>query len=181
MSKRVVYCALLLNLMMIGNSNQRLFTEVYYWRDFDGVVPNDALPAGLDPRGRPTYIGQVLYGNKLIPGKIYENDPHVYFQYKQQALQEDENIKIFCTQSPDLFEWYPTKASEIPMTTNKFFVKGGYEPGSFTIVGRVHTVGETSVGKVICLDIECLGLYIAKDGKGLLFEKSFELLMIKRT
>lgn len=44
----------------------------YYWRDYHGKIPSDAIEGGRDIRGHPTYIGQafVLHHGILI-GQIY--------------------------------------------------------------------------------------------------------------
>jgi hypothetical protein len=44
----------------------------YYWRDYYGKIPDDAVEGGKDIRGNPTYIGQafVLHHGILI-GQIY--------------------------------------------------------------------------------------------------------------
>lgn len=46
----------------------------YYWREFHGIIPRDAVPAGNDRFGNPLYIGQGFVKNHgLIPGIIYPN------------------------------------------------------------------------------------------------------------
>ncbi|KAF5292707.1 hypothetical protein FQR65_LT11175 [Abscondita terminalis] len=182
MASSTLYFVILMCVMRICTEESARAEEPnsgYYWRDYEGIIPCDAYPSGLDSSGRNIYVGQVLHGNKLIPGKIYEGDPNIYFQYRQAALQSATNIKILCTKSPHALEWYATTANDIPMITNQLIVRGGFEPNTYTYVGRVYTGGETAVGKVICLDTECLGLYIAKDGRAILFDKALELLMLR--
>ena len=53
----------------------------YYWRDYNGVVPFDAFPAGRDINGNDTYIGQVyvhllgLFVGQIIPGTTQVDVP----------------------------------------------------------------------------------------------------------
>lgn len=61
----------------------------YYWRDYYGALPSDAI--GFDG----IYIAQVLYKDGLLPGSLYP--------YKKQAVIEccggkwnrTEQIKVF--------------------------------------------------------------------------------------
>ncbi|KAF2895657.1 hypothetical protein ILUMI_10516 [Ignelater luminosus] len=170
-------CILALILISIHLINgMKTHVEGYYWRDFEGIIPEDALPGGLDRNGRPIYIGQVLFESKLIPGKLYEHDPNVYYEWGMKELAATKNVRILCSQYPEKFEWLPTKHDEVVRLTNKLLLKGGYEPDYSTYIGRVYSTGETSVGKVICRETECLGLYTTKDGKGTEHRAAFEVL-----
>lgn len=73
-----------------------MFFIDYYWRDYRGVLPKDAFRAGIDELGRPIYFGQVLFEEKLIPGKIYENDPNVYFDWIVFERKQTINAKVIC-------------------------------------------------------------------------------------
>lgn len=85
-------------------------------------------------------------------------------------------MQILCSQYSEKFEWLPTKHDEVVRLTNKLLIKGGYEPDYSTYIGRVYSTGETSVGKLICRETDCLGLYITKDGKGTEHRAAFEVL-----
>lgn len=135
------------------------FLEDYSWREYAGTVPSDALEGGLDKNGKPIYIGQVLYENKLIPGKIYKGDNKIYFEWAAKAYSTNQNVKILCSQQPQKFKWLHTKRNETGLLINMLLVNGGYEPNYSTYIGRALSDGETSVGKVICNIDECLGLY----------------------
>ncbi|KAF2895668.1 hypothetical protein ILUMI_10527 [Ignelater luminosus] len=149
--------------------------EGYYWRDFEGIIPEDALPGGLDRNGLPIYIAQVLFENKLIPGELYENDPNVYYEWAGQVLTATDNVKILCSQYPEKLEWLPTK-HDVVRLTNKLLIKGGYEPGRSIYIGRAYSTGETNVGKVVCRETDCSGLYVARDGKRIKHRAAFEVL-----
>lgn len=66
----------------------------YYWRDFEGAIPSDALSAGLDSSGKPLYIGQAYFANTIIPGKIYENDPVVYYAWGMGERTATGDVKV---------------------------------------------------------------------------------------
>lgn len=42
---------------------------------------------------------------------------------------------------------------------------GGFQPGQITYIGRVFTAGEMSIGKIICTERDCQGLYTTRNGK----------------
>lgn len=46
-----------------------LFVD-YYWRDFNGTIPWDAIEGGKDSSGEKTYIGQALYSTWLCQGAL---------------------------------------------------------------------------------------------------------------
>lgn len=56
-------------------------------------MPMDAFKAGKDRNGKAIYIGQVLFDNKLIPGKIHENDEFIHFEF-YKAYKANETIKV---------------------------------------------------------------------------------------
>ncbi|KAK5640391.1 hypothetical protein RI129_011202 [Pyrocoelia pectoralis] len=147
----------------------------YYWREFDGIIPPDALPAGLDVYNKPIYIGQALYENLLIPAKIYHNDNTAYFEYGGKELTTKLNVKILCTDEPDQFEWIKTNNSHIREITDRFLVQGGYHPSSSTYIGRIRTDGEVLIGKVLADNTASEGLHVTQKGTARSFS-SFEVL-----
>lgn len=159
----------------------------YCWRDYDGKIPSDALPAGMDKDGKQLYIGQVLYENKIIAGKIREGDNKIYIEYFSVEYSSSENVKvicvicnlwfsfnniftlqIFCTKSPSKFEWIPTRNTEVlNLLPGKTLIKGGFEPSCTMYLGRLKTYDSLNVGKVMCCQQNsCYGIYTTNDGKG---------------
>lgn len=49
--------------------------------------------AGIDRNGKPIYIGQVLFQNKLIPGKIHANTNEIHIEF-YRAYTINETIKV---------------------------------------------------------------------------------------
>ena len=50
------------------------FPDLYYWKEYTGAIPPDALPGGSDPDGRHAYIAEAyihdrgLYTAQIYPG-----------------------------------------------------------------------------------------------------------------
>ncbi|KAF5284896.1 hypothetical protein FQR65_LT13372 [Abscondita terminalis] len=139
------------------------FVEDYCWRDYDGDIPYDALKCGTDRAGDPIYVGQVLYENKLIPGKIHKNEAKIHFEF-YRAYTANETIKILCVRHPQRFEWVRVKYYEVYHLTSKHLFLGGFERGYDTYIGRANSHGELTVGKVICSPSNCLRLTTIENG-----------------
>ncbi|KAB0792197.1 hypothetical protein PPYR_14156 [Photinus pyralis] len=163
----------------------------YYWRDFDGSIPPDAYAGGIDINSRPIYIAQV-YDRFLIPAKLYYNDNTAYYEYGGKEYGVKQNIKvmaldwpcitvtlqILCTEHPELFEWISTSNEAINSITGKYLVKGGYEPGCTTYIGRIRKDGEVLVGKALADNLPVhAGLYVTKN-QATHHSTKFERLMI---
>uniref|UniRef100_A0A1Y1KP77 Uncharacterized protein n=3 Tax=Photinus pyralis TaxID=7054 RepID=A0A1Y1KP77_PHOPY len=83
---------------------------------------------------------------------------------------------ILCTEQPELFEWIKTDNDHIHEITDKYLVKGGYEPGCTTYIGRVLIRGELSIGKALADNSpQHAGLHVTRNGRGFRFS-SFEVL-----
>ncbi|KAK4874548.1 hypothetical protein RN001_013908 [Aquatica leii] len=150
--------------------------EEYYWQDFEGEVPFNALAGGKDATGKPIYIGQVLIGGKLLPAKIYVNDNKAYYTWGYE-MSTTVDVKILCTEHPERFTWIPTKKDEIHKLINQRLVKGGWEPSYDLYIGRAFYNLQTLVGRIRVFGnpVSNLGLYISADGKEVILD-SFEIL-----
>ena len=138
----------------------------YYWRDFDGSIPQDAYPGGRDINNRSIYIGQVLSNNLLIPAKIYYNKSKAFYEYAGKEYESEDNVKVLCTQQPENFKWIPTNNEDLKNLTDVFLVKGGFEPGCTTYIGRLRFEGEVLVGKALTGNPLNQGCYVTKKGHG---------------
>jgi hypothetical protein len=50
----------------------------YYWREYTGSIPKDAIPAGKDINGQNIYVGQAYVKNEgLIVAPIYQGEKEV--------------------------------------------------------------------------------------------------------
>lgn len=156
---------LLLLLSLVACASATII-EDYCWRDYDGTIPSDAFPAGLDRNGFPMYIGQTLYENKIIPGKILQNDTNIYVEWYGKEVTQSLNTKILCTEQQKKLEWVITdRQNLLQLPSDMQLIKGGFEPGYVTYLGRVLSDGETLVGKIVCNESLCYGLFTTKDGR----------------
>ncbi|KAF2901241.1 hypothetical protein ILUMI_04945 [Ignelater luminosus] len=135
------------------------FVEDYCWRDYDGVIPSDAFKAGIDRDAKPIYIGQVLFGDKLIPGKIHHGTNEIHIEYDVTAHRINETIKILCTKHPEHFKWIKTEKQNVfDLGKENNLFEGGFEKGVTTYIGRIWSFDELTVGKVICWPTHCIPL-----------------------
>ncbi|XP_044271138.1 uncharacterized protein LOC123015468 [Tribolium madens] len=127
----------------------------YYWRDYTGVVPPDAIIGGNDINGRPTYIGQGFYSKAgLLPGTIYPGKSEIKLPYNGLVLSTI-GVKILCSGNPNNFSWERAESTSLHVTTiGKHLVIGGFEDGKYINIGRAMYQGELIVGKVLGFDPE---------------------------
>ncbi|KAB0797710.1 hypothetical protein PPYR_08703 [Photinus pyralis] len=137
----------------------------YYWREFNGKIPQDALPGGVNSQGVTTYIGQVFGNNLVIPAKIDIVNDTVTYEWGYQEFVATENIKILCAKYPEEFQWLSTGHGYINQLKGKHLIIGGYESGANIYIGRIQLDDELALGKVINGSNQAT-LNTTKDGKG---------------
>ncbi|KAF2896632.1 hypothetical protein ILUMI_09543, partial [Ignelater luminosus] len=126
----------------ITNPNQ---IPHYYWRDYVGVIPEDAIQGGTDDYGNPTYVGQAYFEKfELLPVIIYVGCKSANATAYANEITTDKNIKILCGKYKENFEWVATKNEETHLLTNRILIVGGYEVGQTLHIGRVQYSGSTS-------------------------------------
>ncbi|XP_031357677.1 uncharacterized protein LOC116181440 [Photinus pyralis] len=148
----------------------------YYWRDFNGTVSPDAFPGGMDAKNQPVYVA-LAYDKYLIAAQIFTNDNNAYYSYGALEHGVKINNKILCTEYPEQFEWIPTDANALKKITDKYLLKGGWEPNLTLYIGRAKYGNEVLVGKVLA-DSTIDGLYFTRNGKTL-HTKTFDVLSFK--
>ncbi|XP_018562462.1 uncharacterized protein LOC108904402 [Anoplophora glabripennis] len=121
----------------------------YYWRDYTGDIPGDAVEGGRDVNNRKTYIGQVFVKNHgIIPVTIYPGIKSVTANING-IHRLSSYIKILCSSSKENFKWFPADANRLHVQTiNKHLVRGGVEYGLVSNIGRIKYQGELLVAKV---------------------------------
>ncbi|RZC41471.1 uncharacterized protein BDFB_004876 [Asbolus verrucosus] len=152
--KASMYEVLLYEIDESENENVTLenFSE-YYWRDYYGKIPEDALPAGKDFNGNDTYVGQVyiheygLFVAQIFPGQKVVDVPC----YGIKKAKSD--IKILCTRHKDNFSWWPATAKTFRTDTiNKHPVVGGRNhfknDAALLNIGRVMHEGILKIGSL---------------------------------
>ncbi|KAK5638649.1 hypothetical protein RI129_012944 [Pyrocoelia pectoralis] len=146
----------------------------YYWREYNGKIPNDAYAAGADLLGRATYIGLVLSRHGLLTGTIVPNYNYIVTTQATLVIPNDiKNTKILCSAEPGQLKW--TKVGEDLLSDSCPFVYGGGEQDHVLHIGRINHEGETIVGIVYTDWDEWKGLWIVYNGKPVHFT-SYEIL-----
>ncbi|XP_018570726.1 uncharacterized protein LOC108910566 [Anoplophora glabripennis] len=121
----------------------------YYWRDYTGDIPRDAVPGGRDVNHRPTYIGHVYvhkYG--ICTVTIYPGITTVVPSVTGYYIFD--HIKILCSPFKEKFRWVATDAEKLHVQLiGKHLVRGGVDyNGKTTNIGRILHKGEIIVAKV---------------------------------
>ncbi|KAJ3653470.1 hypothetical protein Zmor_012719 [Zophobas morio] len=145
----VTVCVLILCLSTVSAHEN---SELYYWREYTGEIPHDALPGGVDADGQDTYIGEGYYhDNGFYIAQIYPGVKEVdlpCYGVKTATI----NIKILCTESPESFHWVKTSSSTFKQDTADFeLVVAGYDGNGnngIMHVGRMFYQGYVTVGDV---------------------------------
>lgn len=68
----------------------------YFWKDFYGVIPPDALPGGTDLGGEPTYIGQSFLPdrNVVVPTIIEKGSKNATINLGNVKISTGKNTKV---------------------------------------------------------------------------------------
>ncbi|KAK5646301.1 hypothetical protein RI129_004765 [Pyrocoelia pectoralis] len=148
----------------------------YYWRDYVGEIPYDAVPGGKDKSGLPTFIGQAyIKGFELLPATINAGSPTAIASAYNIMMPVNKNIKILCSNELEKFSWLVTKSEEAHLITNCHLVVGGSEVDQTLHIGRVNHDGQTVIGKVFSYRPGGKGLWIPYGGHEIHYT-SYEIL-----
>ncbi|KAF2888227.1 hypothetical protein ILUMI_17947 [Ignelater luminosus] len=149
--------------------------EGYYWKDYAGLIPDDAYQAGLDHNGRPIFIGQTIHADYLVTVKLYHTGGKGYYPFGNREHAIERQIKVLCTMQPERFIWVQTTSDSVAYISDGRLVIGGSDRNNPTYIGRMFYKLETTVGKIIADDRKW-GLYIVHDGDEMSFQ-TFEVLV----
>ncbi|KAF2897898.1 hypothetical protein ILUMI_08277, partial [Ignelater luminosus] len=159
-----------------SNTENSLEFPGYYWRDYTGIIPPDAIEGGTDESGSPTYIGQVYIKEyELLPAIITRGCKTVITTAYGEERTSDKNTKILCARDKRKFEWVPTKSEETHLMTNRHFVIGGTEIGHNLNIGRINHGGRLLTGKIFSYPLPNRGLAVPYEGKPIVYQ-SYEIL-----
>ncbi|XP_018575569.1 uncharacterized protein LOC108914277 [Anoplophora glabripennis] len=124
-------------------------TYDYYWRNYTGIIPRDAIEGGRDVNNMTTYIGQVSVKNQgVIPATIYPGNTTVV-AVAHGVHRVSSYIKILCSATKQNIKWMHVDSRNFQvLTTNRHLVQGGVENDIVTYIGRIRYQGETVVTKV---------------------------------
>ncbi|KAK4877868.1 hypothetical protein RN001_010374 [Aquatica leii] len=142
------------------NNNNKTFD--YYWRDYFGNIPYDAVQGGIDKNGNPSYIGQVYSKNhaSLLPATIYSGCLSARASVNGAPIELDDSIKILCSNKKNKLAWIPTQNNKTSLLINCHLVVGGFESEHILNIGRVTHNGQVVIGKVFSYPLWNSGLWI---------------------
>nr|XP_022899746.1 uncharacterized protein LOC111413119 [Onthophagus taurus] len=124
----------------------RISTEVieYYWRDYIGEIPKDAVEAspGL-------YIGQIPY-NGLLPGTIYPLKQVAVSSGDGHKIESKDGVKILCCEKNNekKFKWDYVNIKNLTPQKVMQLVRGGWENGYRLYIGKIFHEGDWKIGKI---------------------------------
>jgi len=137
----------------------------YYWREYRGIIPHDAVPGGTDKAGLPIYIGQAFVPSAgLLPACIYYGNTTAIASAALKIHYVDNYLKILCSGSPEKLQWIKTTKDQIDLITDCDLILGGVDYGSQENIGRVNYEGENRIGKVIRKPLGHDGLWVYGNG-----------------
>ncbi|KAK5650789.1 hypothetical protein RI129_001818 [Pyrocoelia pectoralis] len=140
----------------------------YYWREYNGNIPHDAIPGGLDQEANPTYIGQVYLGKTgLLPATIKQgfNSALTSAGGKTIEAKQIENIKILCSSDQSKLKWVTTRCEDKRLFNgNCHVVNGGSEGGQIVHIGRTCHDSQIIIGRVFSFYEHWRGLWIPHNG-----------------
>ncbi|KAJ3648004.1 hypothetical protein Zmor_019841 [Zophobas morio] len=122
--------------------------EDYYWRDYDGTIPDDAVVGGQS-FGHDIFIGQAYIRDEgVFPVTINPGVIEVAVPIKG-VKRTDKYVKILCG-PPANFEWVPANVTNLHVVLlNKHAVFGGHEDSKgYVYIGKSTTKGGTQIGKI---------------------------------
>jgi len=164
----VIFITYVLHSMTAGDDRVTHCTgsvKDYYWREYRGIIPHDALPGGKDEAGLPTYIGQALvYPFGLLPASIYYGNTTAVASAGLKIYYSDRNVKILCSGSPEKFQWIEITKDKIDLITDCDLILGGVDNGHQENIGRVNYEGEIRIGKVIRKPLTHDGVWVYGNG-----------------
>ncbi|KAK4886675.1 hypothetical protein RN001_002946 [Aquatica leii] len=150
----------------------------YYWREYLGVIPDDAFPGGSDKSGAHTYIGQMFTKGLLLPATIYQGSQTALASAGGISIRQENFVKILCTQSPGRYRWIPTENSKIHLLTDVHLVIGGTEAGYVLNIGRVNHEMNVVIGKIFADHTLHKGLKIPYNNQEITYQ-SYEVLVYR--
>jgi hypothetical protein len=130
------------------------FVLDYYWRDYFGEIPDDAVPGGTDRNHEMTYIAQVYIPKQgILTTRLYKGSKSVTAS-RYGIHTSDVFVKILCSNQPEKLSWVPATAAKLHTElAGKHLVAGGTENGKTLNIGRVSYQGEVIVGKVCSYNV----------------------------
>ncbi|GJQ68813.1 hypothetical protein Trydic_g19801 [Trypoxylus dichotomus] len=158
-----IYYFCLYYLAVAGNKHS------YYWRDYTGTIPDDAV------RFENLYIAQIPY-NGFLPATLYSDRKEAVTECYGRKVTMKQGIKILCDTLTEAFEWDWVNVHHLTEEKLQDYVIGGVEDGSTLYIGKVFHEGEWKIGKVFPRSSGWKGLRIWYNGGDKYVTPDFQLL-----
>ncbi|XP_022916061.2 uncharacterized protein [Onthophagus taurus] len=170
MTNRVSFKFLILIVFICGAKSNSDYD--YYWRDYNGAIPPDAVTAAYG-----VYIGQVYRNCTLIPGALYSENQNFVGEFYGK-FETKTNIKILC--SHGLLKWVMVNLDDVPFEDPDCkLVRGGFEGDTFNwYIGRYFHENMWKVSKVGYQHFKALSLWT--NSGSYVHIKKFEVLKVCR-
>lgn len=121
----------------------------YYWRDYEGSIPCDAIQGGSDTYGHYTYIGLIAASDPgsldlpdMVSATIYKGDTYAYAAYHGRVFKSDRGVKILCSSEPKNIKWLNSLGDGCTL------IRGSYT-ANYTnyYIGRASLNGKNVTGR----------------------------------
>ncbi|KAJ3617375.1 hypothetical protein MTP99_007106 [Tenebrio molitor] len=173
---------LLLFILLVWGAQKAHLAEItscfpdYYWRDFKGKIPEDAVEGGLSPSGRPFYVAQAYFPKTgLLPANVFPGKSEALSSGLGKEMKTNAHVKVLCSKHKKNFKWVPMESKDLHKLTSTHVVIGGGEIGRVLYIGRVFDETSPIVGKVFKHLHSNRGVWIPSNGGELNF-LSYEIL-----
>ena len=110
----------------------------------DGLLPTDALPAGIFPDGEILYVGKNQHRGDQIPGYVVHSEKCLHLCWGSGEHCYDKGYKLLIVDEPDAFEWSTYSNGEVPSTA---IPGGATKNGEKLYIGRTVTNCDVMAGK----------------------------------
>ncbi|XP_063914562.1 uncharacterized protein LOC135130999 [Zophobas morio] len=129
--------------------------ETYYWKDYDGTIPDDALEGGYDIHSNSIFIGKAQVGEDHIVVPIYPNISDVQTFSDGKVEKINSGIKILCG-SEQPVDWIRASAENFHVVLiGKNPVQGGELKNKGHLhVGRIFYENEIKIGPILSYDLD---------------------------
>jgi len=126
-----------------------------YWKDYHRSIPSDAIPAGIDGSGTPTYIGQFPVSKlpldqtaDTVLATIGKYERRAYGAYNtSKVLFSTDNVKILCVNGINQDSNRPITFWSNTFISSCNLVQGGSSNISEALyIGRANYKGQNVTG-----------------------------------
>ncbi|KAK9875668.1 hypothetical protein WA026_009464 [Henosepilachna vigintioctopunctata] len=158
----------------------------YYWRPFNGSIPNDAFLAGTDLNGKKNYVAKIIPLDSYswtVPELIKEDWAYIDFSWccggSSPLIRVDKAIEILCTENQASLQWQEVEKHADELKPRCCLVEGGIgaTKGHIYIpyIGRVVQKGHNFIGRTYT-DRSYKGLHIMNGTVSRQILKDYEVL-----